>query len=449
MVAVGLAAAVVEFAGAWARPPAREIGIFDQANDILHIIEAFPADERNALAAAATTEAHLVGWHPSASTMSIMLDAAASARARTDLPQFMSDGWQRPVVTIDAATPISPSLKQRLEGNDHKGAYFLATALRDGSWVVFTASTREWGLSRSLRIGIGLALVLVSITAVSVAATFHLSRPIRQFTDALRRFGADPRAQPIPETGPRELRASISAFNAMQAQIQKFVDDRTAMLAAISHDLRTPLTKMRLRGEFVEDAEQRSRLSRDVDEMQAMVDSALAFFRDDFKDEETTIFELPALLRDIADDYGDQGHEIGYAGPDRLAFFGRPFALKRALTNLVDNAVKYARAPGMELMVLRQEILIVVRDSGPGIPADAREQVFAPFFRLEKSRNRATGGVGLGLTSARAVVRAHGGDIALSNGPTGGLEVRVTLPELLPGAGRRETAVVQQSAQTA
>jgi signal transduction histidine kinase len=142
----------------------------------------------------------------------------------------------------------------------------------------------------------------------------------------LRRFGTDPRASPIPEAGPRELRSSIGAFNAIQAQIQNFVDDRTAMLAAISHDLRTPLTKIRLRGEFVEDEEQRARLFRDVDDMQAMVDLALAFFRDDFQGEETTAFDFPEMLRTIVDDYNDQGSGITCDGAEHVPFRGRPVA---------------------------------------------------------------------------------------------------------------------------
>jgi signal transduction histidine kinase len=165
----------------------------------------------------------------------------------------------------------------------------------------------------------------------------------------LRRFGTDPRASPIPEAGPRELRSSIGAFNAIQAQIQNFVDDRTTMLAAISHDLRTPLTKIRLRGEFVEDEEQRARLFRDVDDMQAMVDLALAFFRDDFQGEETTAFDFPEMLRTIVDN--DQGSEIACDGAEHVPFRGRPFALKRAFTNLVDNAVKYGRSPELEFRV--------------------------------------------------------------------------------------------------
>jgi signal transduction histidine kinase len=230
------------------------------------------------------------------------------------------------------------------------------------------------------------------------------------------------------ENGPREVRASIAAFNAMQAQIQRFVDGRTAMLAAISHDLRTPLTRIRLRGEFIEDEEQRKRLFRDVEEMQVMVDSALAFFRDDFQREENTTFDFPELLRTIVDDHNDRGAGIIYSGPEKVAFTGRPFALKRAFANLVDNALKYGKAPELELLYEEQKLIVQVRDSGPGIPHDAIEKVFSPFYRLERSRNRGTGGVGLGLTAAQAVIRAHGGDIHLSNRVTGGLEVKVILP---------------------
>jgi signal transduction histidine kinase len=159
-----------------------------------------------------------------------------------------------------------------------------------------------------------------------------------------------------------------------------------------------------------------------------MVHSALAFFRDDFQAEETTTFDFAELLRTISEDYSDQGCAISYSGTEHVAFRGRPLALKRAFTNLIDNAVKYGRAPEVELCCSAQRFIVVVRDAGPGIPAEAAEKVFAPFFRLERSRNRATGGVGLGLTSAQAVVRGHGGEIVLRNRSTGGLEVEVALP---------------------
>jgi signal transduction histidine kinase len=358
----------------------------------------------------------------------VMLNEAANLRTPSDFPGFDSDEHQRRLVyfTSENDGPLRAGLTADRTVPPH--AYFLSVELGDGSWVLFTAPNRVWGVGQRGRLGVGLALLLVSIIAVSAVATYQLSHPITQFTEALRRFGTDPRAASIPETGPRELRASIGAFNAMQAQIQRFVDERTAMLAAISHDLRTPLTKIRLRGEFIEDEDQRARLFKDVDDMQAMIDSALAFFRGDFQGEETTSFDFPELLRTIANDYGDQGFEVSYTGAQHVAFRGRPLALTRAFTNLVDNAIKYGRDPELELRCSEKWITVIVRDTGPGIPAEAAEQVFAPFYRLERSRNRATGGVGLGLTSARAVIRAHGGDISLRNRPTGGLEVQVTLP---------------------
>ncbi len=394
------------------------------------MVEAMPEPQRQAMANAAGNATFKVGWYPAASAMAMMLDAAPEVGTGDDDDRtgFQIGGHQRRMVEL------SPTDRARLlaefpsDNRTNLDPYFRAVELSDASWVVFTAPARVWGLGLPTRIGLGLALLVISIAAVSTAATFQLARPIREFTDALRRFGTDPRAAPIPETGPRELRASIAAFNAMQAQIQRFVDDRTTMLAAISHDLRTPMTRVRLRGEFVEDEEQRARLFRDVDEMQAMVDSALAFFRDDFQGEETTTFDLPELLRTIVEDYNDHGSEITYDGAERVTFRGRPFALKRAFANLVDNAVKYGREPELELRCSEQRFVVMVRDSGPGIPPEAAEKVFRPFYRLERSRNRATGGAGLGLTSAQAVVRGHGGEISLRNRPTGGLEVEVTLP---------------------
>jgi signal transduction histidine kinase len=214
----------------------------------------------------------------------------------------------------------------------------------------------------------------------------------------------------------------------MQAQIQQFIAHRTFMLAAISHDLRTPLTRMRLRGEFIEDADQQARLFRDVDEMQDMVEGALAFFRDDAVAEPTTSFDLPQILTTIANDYADQQIEIRYCGPGHAFYQGRPFALKRAFNNLVENAIKYATPPEIELVCGDREFIVLIRDRGAGIAKEALRAVFLPYYRLEKSRNRATGGVGLGLTVAQAIVHSHGGEIVLENADSGGLQARVVLP---------------------
>jgi len=434
LVAVGLSALFAQFAGVWARPPLRELDLLERADDIVRMLDAIPAPQRTAAAAAASST-YRVGWFPAASAAGAWLDTASSRPAahRPDSYQFLSDGHERRAVTFEAGglqpdiAGLIPDPAGRLD------ARFLAVGLRDGSWVVLTVPERFWGvLNRPARIGIGLTFLVLSIAVVSTVATRRMSRPIREFTEALHRFGTNPRAAPMGVTGPRELRRAMGAFNGMQAKIQRFVDERTTMLVAISHDLRTPLTRIRLRSELVEDEGQRARLFRDVDEMQAMVGAALAFFSDDGAAEAGTAFDFPGLLHTVADEHndqvGEQGGQVAYAGPDRAAFFGRPLALKRAFTNLVDNAVKYGGCCDVELRCWPEGAQVLVLDRGPGIPEAAAEQVFTPFFRLEGSRNRTTGGIGLGLTSARAVILDHGGQITLHNRATGGLEVRVLLP---------------------
>jgi signal transduction histidine kinase len=426
-VALGLNALFGAFAGVWGRPSIDQTGLLDRAGDLVRVVEAAPVESRQTIAAAASNPALRVDWYAPASSVSIVLDAAARLGTLRD-PRLDVVGHQRRMVRFGPRNPLPAGMAFPRGAVELADAESLSVELQDGGWAVFTVPQRTWGLDSRVRTGIGLAFLVLSIAVVATAAAYQMSRPIRDFSSALLRFGSDPRASPIPESGPRELRETIRAFNAMQAQIQKFVDDRTSMLAAISHDLRTPLTKMRLRGEYIEDPEQRARLFRDVDHMRAMIDSALSFFRDDIQDEESATFDFPELLRTIADDYIDQGADVVYRGPGRTPFRGRPFALKRAFTNLVDNAVKHGGAAEVELRCTPREFSVMVRDAGPGIPAEMFERVFAPFYRLDASRNRSTGGVGLGLTSARAVLRGHGGDIVLRNRVSGGLEVEVTLP---------------------
>jgi two-component system osmolarity sensor histidine kinase EnvZ len=251
---------------------------------------------------------------------------------------------------------------------------------------------------------------------------------LQRFTRAARRFGTDLRAPPIKLEGPDEIRQAIIAFNTMQAQIQHFIAERTHMLASISHDLRAPLTRMRLRSEFMEDLDHQGKLIRDVEEMQSMINAALAFFREDTHREQTTAFDLSELLQTIVDDYRDQQINVDFVGPAHLVYEGRPLGIKRVIVNLLENALKYAQRPVIALTRDEYSICIEVSDEGPGIPEAALEQVFDPFFRLEASRNRDTGGVGLGLSAARAIAREQGGELTLSNRHGGGLLARVELP---------------------
>jgi signal transduction histidine kinase len=427
-VALALNGLFVAFSGFWGRPPIDQTGLLQRADDLVRVVEAVPVEVRESIANAGSNAAFRVDWYSASSMVAVMLDTVARLGVPRP-PNIQLDETRRRMIHFDSGNPMPSQLALRTGQLQHdSSAQSLSVELKDGSWIVFTAPRRTWGLGPTARISINLSFLLLSTVAVSTVAAYQLSRPIRQFAAALRRFGADPRASPVPETGPRELREALGAFNGMQAQIQKFVDDRTTMLAAISHDLRTPLTKIRLRGEYITEKRQQTGLFQDVDSMQAMVDSALSFFRDDLRDEETTVFDFAQLMRTITDDYSDQGREVPYTGPEHAPFRGRPIALKRALTNLIDNAVRHGGSPEAELLCAVDRFSVLVRDKGPGIPDEMSELVFRPFYRVEPSRNRASGGVGLGLTSARTVIRGHGGDIVLRNRPSGGLEVEVTLP---------------------
>ena len=426
-VALGLVLLFNAVGGVWSREPLDSSGLLNEAGDIARIVEAGSPAVRESLAAAASTTVFRADWY-----------AATSAAARWLYSRRGSGGGEtaNKVVaqTHRTALVLGPGRHEGVppwlhhERSQSSAPYALAVQLNDGSWLVFTVPVRYWGISRAAHWLVRLTFVALSITIVTAFATRQFVRPVNRIVAAIRQFGVDPRAAPIVETGPRELRQVIATFNGMQALIQKFVAYRTMMLAAISHDLRTPLTRMRLRGEFIDDPEQQARLFRDVDEMQAMVDGALVFFRDDAAAEATTTFDLSHVLLTIANDCADQKIEVSYTGPTHAVYQGRPFALKRAFTNLVENAIKYATAPQIELSCAGTAYVVIVRDRGPGIPDDALQSVFRPYYRLDKSRNRATGGVGLGLTVAQAIVQAHGGEIILSNRSGGGVEARVTLP---------------------
>jgi signal transduction histidine kinase len=423
------------FGGVWAQPSLERSGLLERTANMVRIIEAAPPPIREQLASAATTRAIRVGWYAAASPVSLVLERITdqpSEQNRTVLETLLGDDRRtvrilRPNGSSDALMSTPEFHEERAK---HPRVYGVAVQHFDGSWLVFTTPERLWGLPWQERWAIWLVFLTVSTGIVSTIATRQLVRPIKRFAEAIRLFGMNPHAPPIAETGPRELTSVITSFNEMQAQIQKFVAYRTAMLAAISHDLRTPLTRIRLRGELIVDEVQQARLFRDVDELQAMVDGALAFFRGDADEEAVTSFDLSGVLQTIANDYADQDVEIAYAGPSHAVYRGRPFALKRAFTNLIENAVKYGTPPTIELTCQEKTIAIMVRDQGPGIPAEALERVFGPFYRLESSRNRTTGGVGLGLTAALAIIRGHGGDIVLSNLPAGGLGALVTLPRV-------------------
>jgi signal transduction histidine kinase len=421
--------AFVAFAGVWGQPSLASSGVLDRAATVVRIMEALPREQRAAIAAAGSTEQFPIVHYSEAGPLRAGEAAHANFHIARDRMRELLDDPARPVVFFTSRPAGASHWKLADAARGPATKYHMGVALADGGWTYFTATQRSWGIPAYARRALELGFVVLSIAISAMLTARYLARPVQRFTEAVRRFGNDPQAPPIPVAGPLELRVTIEAFNAMQEQIRSFVADRTAMLAAISHDLRTPLTRMRLRGEFIEDADQQRKLFRDVDEMQQMVDSALAFFQDEAGQEERTSFDMVELLRSVVDDYADQGIPLAFESPDRLVQVGRPLALRRVFVNLIDNAIKYATPPALALTRRPGGLRITVRDRGRGLPEGEIEKVFAPFYRLSPSRSRATGGVGLGLTAARSILRAHGGDLRLLNCPEGGLEAQVDLPD--------------------
>ncbi len=423
-IALAMAAALLlnllftQLAGVWAKPALPQSGLLEQIAISTRIIAAAPAELRPELARAGGEANFSINWF--------------SDRKQIDLPASIDDYEEGNALLLELVGAAAVSVEGYSPDDwpePHRDRpYVLVMQLRDHTWLTFTAPDRSWGLDPMARLAIIFSLGLIAVVAVAWFATRQLALPLQQFANAARRFGSDFRAPPIEPLGPKEIRQAILAFNTMQAQIQHFVADRSQMLAAISHDLRAPLTRMRLRGEFIEDAEQQRKLFRDVDEMQSMINAALDFFRDDARLELATPFDLAELLQTLSDDYRDQAIELPFSGPANLVYTGRPVGLKRVVTNLVENALKYAHSPELSLRTTDAGIEIEINDSGPGIPEHALQQVFEPFFRLDSSRNPNSAGVGLGLSAARAIVREHGGQLQVFNRAAGGLSARVWLP---------------------
>ena len=301
----------------------------------------------------------------------------------------------------------------------------VAVALEDGAWTEFIIRRPYWPRSGPL---IWLGLTALLVVGALVWGAHRMTRPLRRFAEAADRLGLDAGPPPLPERGPRELRNATRAFNRMTARIRRLVDDRTLMLAAVSHDLKTMLTRLRLRAEFIEDVEQKEKAAADLDEMQAMLEATLSFARDDVADEHPVAVDLAAMLQSLAADFADAGRAASYDGPDRLTLHGRPVALRRVFQNLIDNALRYGEEAGVSLRQADGWAEVQIDDRGLGIPPELRERVFDPFFRVEASRSRDTGGSGLGLAVVRAIVQRHDGEIALEDRPGGGLRVRVSLP---------------------
>jgi two-component system, OmpR family, sensor kinase len=322
------------------------------------------------------------------------------------------------------AAPLPPIFAPAPEGVMLISGFAIGAQLPDGRWLVMRQGRNwaEFGWIMRAALIIGGALAVLSLLAVLFAR--RLTRPIRSFADAVQAVGVNPQSEPVREEGPRELQSAARAVNTMQARLRALIADRTKTLAAVAHDMRTPLMRLRLVAENTA-PEQRDRMAKEIEEVEALVASFIAFARDDPAEEARVRLDLSALLQSIADDQAEAGKSVSFAGEERLIVTGQSLGLKRLFANLVENALKYG---GVARISMKREpglIVVDVADNGPGVPPEQRESVFEPFVRLDNGEQRS--GAGLGLPAARSIARAHGGDIVILDAEAGAL-VRVTLP---------------------
>jgi signal transduction histidine kinase len=360
--------------------------------------------------------------------MEVVLDAPPRSGIEGSSDDYTDRLRQFTQMQLETLSPPVSVSARTLPASDEgsTGRAEVQATLQDGRKLTFTIPEPFLGN------GNGFILFLISIIIVSVLVSIWTARriaaPIRDLANAAERLGVDLTAPPLAVRGPQELRATIQAVNRMQHRLQRFLEDRTQMLAAISHDLRAPLARLRLRAELVDDAEQQRKIFDDLDSMNGMIESTLAFARDDARQEPRTLVDLGVLVGDVCEDAGDTGDNVTYTGQRGIDVSCRPTLIRRAVANVIDNAVKYGGVARVSIVHGIDRVVIVVDDDGPGIPPEEHEKVFAPFYRREPARDPAKAGVGLGLSIARTVAREHGGDVTLRNRGNGGLSAFVELP---------------------
>lgn len=300
--------------------------------------------------------------------------------------------------------------------------------LHDGQGIVLDTFPPTPGFDGFALVTIG--FVAISLFVFSLWTAVSITRPLTNFANVAEGFGLDSVPAQLPETGPEEVRKATRAFNRMQRRIAEMAAQRTRMLAAVSHDLRTPITRMRLRAEYLENGDTKAKLQRDLDQMEAMVGGCLAYLRGGAQ-QEMVLLDLASLLQAVVDQFIDVGSHVRYSERNRINVRGNPDDLDRVFSNLLDNAVKYAANPEIRLFELDGDAIVEVIDSGPGIPLDQREAMLEPFERGNVDTTaHAEEGFGLGLAIARAIVEAHGGRLVLDERVGGGLIARVFLPKV-------------------
>jgi len=420
-----------------------------QISDIVKLLDSLPAEERRSVAA-------VFNAPPLSVSLERPVIAQSAASSETDFQLSMFTTILRYAIGEDAKINVTrhqgapegfwrqgryPGTGEAMPGRPRHmwgpgmrgfspgGAFFtVQIALRDGTWATFDTYVSPQAAAMPLRVALTLLVLLGTVIVLSLVAVRWMTGPLSSLASAAEKLGEDINRPPLPETGPIEVQRAAKAFNIMQQRLSRFISDRTRVLTAMSHDLKTPITRLRLRTEMIEDETVRTKFVRDLDEMESMVTQTLEFMRDTSAGEPLQRVDIMALLESLQSDCQDTGRPVQIQGSIVHPYSGRPLALRRCLTNLVENAIRYGDRATIKVEDGARGITVRVLDAGPGIPESELDQAFEPFFRGEASRSRETGGTGLGLGIARNIARAHGGELVLRNRACGGLEAILTLP---------------------
>jgi signal transduction histidine kinase len=363
-----------------------------------------------------------------------------TARLRRDLP-----------VHTDVIVSLMTSHRDKHQQEDKWSGRPMSGVPRDGDrgrprrsgppgfQIQVQLSNGQWVIARHLMPGdisawrtnvlTYLAVLLLSIVLLSYIAVRYVTKPLGLLANAADDLGRDIQSPPLDESGPAEVKRAAHAFNTMQKRLRRYIDDRDEILAAVSHDLKTPITRLRLRTEMLAQNDIQEKFNNDLDDMEQMVDATLDFMRGTESSETAVPVDIMALLEALQQDMRDLGHKVELQPAELEPYHARPLLLKRCLTNLVENAVRYGEQAEIRIEQTKDQLQIIIIDRGPGIPEQEHNRIFQPFVRGEGSRSRDTGGNGLGLSIARNIARAHGGELSLRSGREGvGLEAVVSLP---------------------
>ena len=415
------------------------LDIAERAAGISRLLRDLPPDWRPRVLAASDSRAFRV-WAselpPFEQAEITDEEAEINSYLRSQLPKIF-DNEMRVELSTDGNERISAPARQNLaataltvpSGAGQPGRQVAIAIYHGGDeWLNFVGQINTPASFLPEFLGLSIISAVFGVGLVAFWLVHRVTVPLTRLADAAERFGRTIRAEPLPEKGPHEVAIAASAFNRMQRRLVELVEGRTELLAAISHDLRTPITQMRLRVELTPPSLDRDKTLSTLDEMEATIATFLQFAKAAHDGEEQSRTDIGALVESICADLADMGADITCDAEKGLIVSCKRLALKRGISNLVENALKHAGSARVEALAAGPRIMVSIEDDGPGIPEAELERVFAPFYRGERSRNRVTGGVGLGLSIAQVVAEDHRGEVHLRNREGGGLRVEFLLP---------------------